>query len=203
MLILAYYAARGSQDDLRNLRIAVAMPVFIFVALCVNTVIVQITPVSYDPMLLRLDCGVSEAIYHWTLASSSRFIAAAWVYAVLPLVAAVVIGYTTRRARLHLLSAILLAAVLAVPCYILLPAVGPAHIGQRIAVRNCMPSLHLTWAMLLWLNAHPNWMRRCVFGFALLTAFATLATGEHYAVDLLAAVPFTWAVQELSRPAKQ
>jgi len=37
--------------------------------------------------------------------------------------------------------------------------------------------------------------------FVLLTAFSTLGTGEHYSVDLVAAVPFALGVQWLARVA--
>jgi len=56
----------------------------------------------------------------------------------------------------------------------LMPAVGPVHIGQPFAVRNCNASLHLTWAALLWLNARLFWLRWFLFGFMLVTALATL-----------------------------
>lgn len=90
------------------------------------------------------------------------------------------------------------AAVLAVPCYLLVPAAGPAYAGQANALRNCMPSLHLTWAALLWIDARKAGLRRGLLIFMGMTAIATLATGEHYVLDLIAAVPFTWAVHRLS-----
>src|ERR1039458_1694808 len=61
-----------------------------------------------------------------------------------------------------------------------------------------MPSLHLTGALLLWIHASPR-MRIPMLIFAILTAPAALGRGEHYAVDLLAALPFTAVVSVAAR----
>ncbi|MGA9529710.1 MAG: phosphatase PAP2 family protein [Terriglobales bacterium] len=64
--------------------------------------------------------------------------------------------------------------------------------------RNAMPSLHMTWALLvLWISRD---MRRGTWHaaiFAILTAVATLSTGEHYLVDLVVAFPFALAIWNL------
>ncbi len=84
-------------------------------------------------------------------------------------------------------------SVLAAPS----PAVGPAWVGVVNAPRNAMPSLHMTWALLaLWYSP-----RRLLWASAVsvrLTALATVGLGEHYLIDLAAAVPFTWAVVKLA-----
>lgn len=63
--------------------------------------------------------------------------------------------------------------------------------------RNGAPSMHLGWAMILWLLAHlaeaPRW--RAFFAIVVgLTVIATLGKGEHYAIDLVVAVPFVVGV---------
>jgi hypothetical protein len=201
--VLTFNAVRGSKMDQQNLRIAVALPLFIVLSAFVNTQIAHFTPQIYDAALLKADFGVSAAVRRWTAACRLRLVISAAFYVALPPAAALVIAGTTGRMRTHLLRALCLAAVLSVPCYFLLPAVGPVHIGQPFAWRNCMPSLHLTWAALLWLNARPIWLMWFAFAFMLFTAFATLATGEHYVLDLVAAVPFTWLIQRLSEPVAQ
>ncbi len=198
VIILAYYAASGNQVAEQNFQIAVLLPLFVVLTNTVNDKIAHLTPHLFDAALLRADCGISAAIRHWTLARPLRLAITNVLYGALPLAASGVIAYTTGRDRSQLLRALCFAALLAVPCYLLLPAVGPAYIGQPLAPRNCMPSLHVTWAALLWLNAQPVWLRRAAFCFMLITAFTTLATGEHYVLDLVAAVPFTWIVQQLS-----
>ena len=63
--------------------------------------------------------------------------------------------------------------------------------------RNAVPSLHLTWALLIWLNTRglPRWARLAAAALALATVFDTLATGEHYLFDLIVSLPFTLWMQ--------
>ena len=65
--------------------------------------------------------------------------------------------------------------------------------------RNGVPSLHMTWALLIWLNTRSvsRWARFAALAFALATAFDTLASGEHYLFDLVVALPFTLSMQAL------
>jgi hypothetical protein len=73
---------------------------------------------------------------------------------------------------------------------------------QRIPVdwlipRNGVPSLHFTWALLIWWNTRTltRWGRAAAAAFVLATAFDTMATGEHYLFDLIAALPFALCMQ--------
>lgn len=75
------------------------------------------------------------------------------------------------------------------------PAIGPHWYidGYTMAMRHCIPAVDLTWALLLALNARsllrvPLWIYACVF------PVASILIGEHYLVDLIAAVPYTLAV---------
>jgi hypothetical protein len=63
--------------------------------------------------------------------------------------------------------------------------------------RNAVPSLHLTWALLIWLNTRglSRWARLAAAGLAVATVFDTLATGEHYLFDLIVSLPFTLWMQ--------
>lgn len=64
-------------------------------------------------------------------------------------------------------------------------------------IRNCMPSLHTTWALLIVINSAglSRMLRTGAIIFAILTVAATLALGQHYLIDLIVAVPFTVAIQ--------
>ena len=64
-------------------------------------------------------------------------------------------------------------------------------------VRNAMPSLHMAWALLVWINAAPlpRAFRVMTLIYAFLTVIVVLGLGEHYIVDLAVAVPFTVLVQ--------
>jgi membrane-associated phospholipid phosphatase len=60
-----------------------------------------------------------------------------------------------------------------------------------------MPSLHLTWAMLVAWGVTGR--RRWAFGiYAALMSLAVVAGGEHYFIDVLAAGPFFWMVTRLA-----
>ncbi len=63
--------------------------------------------------------------------------------------------------------------------------------------RNCMPSLHSGWALLVWWNARPLAApaRAAASAFLAVTLLATVGLGFHYAVDLVAAFPLTMAMQ--------
>lgn len=63
--------------------------------------------------------------------------------------------------------------------------------------RNGVPSLHFSWALLIWWNTRtlPRWARITALAFVLATAFDALATGEHYLFDLIAALPFSLCMQ--------
>jgi hypothetical protein len=57
-----------------------------------------------------------------------------------------------------------------------------------------MPSMHFTWAALVAFNVRGRW-RVPFAAYAALMGLATVAGGEHYCVDVIAAVPFALAVQ--------
>ncbi|MGH9501185.1 MAG: phosphatase PAP2 family protein [Terriglobales bacterium] len=63
--------------------------------------------------------------------------------------------------------------------------------------RNAVPSLHLTWALLIWLNTRglPRWAQGLAGALVVATVFDTLATGEHYLFDLIVSLPFTLWMQ--------
>jgi spermidine synthase len=68
--------------------------------------------------------------------------------------------------------------------------------------RNGMPSMHFGWLLaaciVWWQSGTRPWSRALMIATAVLTAIATLYLGEHYAVDLVVAVPFVLATIALS-----
>jgi len=156
-----------------------------------NNLVVRMTSGTIDDTLLRLEHGVSVTMYHWVLAHHFCCLFLAAVYCALPVAEALVLIVSARR--LACLASIVLAGLFAPIFYMIFPAVGPAWVGVADAPRNCVPSLHLTWALLLILYI-PGRLRLLAIIFAVLTACATLGLGQHYIIDLIAAVPYTWAV---------
>lgn len=124
----------------------------------------------------------------------------------------------TRGVGVNLLLAYAISGTIASLLYILCPATGPSHVFREafprllpdpstvswnlsafapLSPRNAMPSLHFAWAVILWrsVKGARRWVRFSAAGFAFLTGLATVGSGEHYVVDLIAAVPFLVALE--------
>lgn len=125
--------------------------------------------------------------------------------------------------RTLILNACFAAGVIGFAFYQLYPACGPIYAFPRdfpfggipthdiarlvlrpipmgaLLPRNAMPSLHMTWALLIWWNLRScgRFAHAMGFVFAMLTAMGTLGTGEHYLVDLVVAFPFTLMIQSI------
>ena len=146
------------------------------------------------------------------------------IYIALPLPLALVYAAHLRGKKENafaVMLAFLVTGPLGVLCYNMVPAIGPAHFfGPAFPFhppstadvlhttvipiltsgpRNAMPSLHLAWVLLVWWNSRglAVWIRSIAMAFVILTAMATIGTGEHYFVDLIVAFPFSLMVQAL------
>lgn len=122
-------------------------------------------------------------------------------------------GWPTR----HALLSVLVAGVAGHVMYAAFPLIGPKYVfgltmdflgpssfpnplPARLTMprdipnvpRNCMPSLHFAWALILYWQARALGRGWAAAGlvFAVLTALSTLGFALHYAVDLIAAVPY-------------
>ncbi|MFI5095207.1 MAG: phosphatase PAP2 family protein [Candidatus Acidiferrales bacterium] len=177
--------------------IAIFLPVFVILRAPLNYGIVLLTPHTVDAALLSLDYGFSAMVYSWFSHHAVAFGVIRFAYLdALPFWIAVVLAFADKPMQIFRLM--VWATIAAVPCYLLCPAVGPVWIHTANAPRNCMPSLHLAWALLiLWYS--PRYLRIPSAVLVALTALATLGLGEHYAIDLVAALPFTVAVCALAR----
>ena len=137
--------------------------------------------------------------------------------------AAVYAGYMPRRQKpiWELIEMLFAPAIVGYLFFSIFPVCGPRYalssyfpntylpystlprlILERVPVspmfpRNGVPSLHMTWALVIWLNSRglPRWARAAALALVLATAFDTLATGEHYLFDLVVALPFTLCMQ--------
>lgn len=121
-------------------------------------------------------------------------------------------------ARASLMLQFLAATLLGYPLYYLMPALAPGYffMGQfpdhlpaagsvaagivpapEATFRNAMPSLHTTWLVLVFLALRhsPLWARLTGAVLLAATLLATLGFGEHYAVDLIAALPLVLLVR--------
>lgn len=178
-------------------------------------------PRTPDLLALAFDAsfGAQASFAMGRLFASHRWLAVTsmLVYQALPLAAAVVLGSLARRDADRASAvgwSIVVAGALGFGLYHLFPLAGPKatfagfpdavpQVGPGIlpwvelppSYRNAMPSLHTTWALLVFLGSQAcGRAEKALAGTALVfTLIATLGSGEHYLVDLVVAVPFTVA----------
>lgn len=84
--------------------------------------------------------------------------------------------------------------------YSQLKLVAPEMISiARRYPRNGVPSLHMSWAILMWWSCRrlPRWMQAAAVVYVLVTLVDTMGVGEHYAFDLVVAFPFSLSMQAL------
>jgi hypothetical protein len=185
-------------------------------------------PKTFDLFLYSFDCSLraqfsflmGQLFWMWPWLRFACLV----IYIALPLPLALVYAAHLRGKKenaLAVMLAFLVTGPLGVLFYNMLPACGPAHIfGAAFpwhplstadamhmnavpvllkGARNAIPSLHMTWVLLVWWNSRGLrlWVRAIALVFLVLTAMATLGTGEHYFVDLVVAFPFSLMVQSL------
>lgn len=147
------------------------------------------------------------------------------VYLLAPVGLALVYGAQRRSGRpivIDVGAALIVTTVIGFALYQLFPACGPGYVFHdaypfqppawtsvasrrpfpMTAPRNCVPSLHTAWALLLvWSSrGQAAWLRGVTTAFLGFTLLATMGLGEHYLPDLVIAVPFTAATQALVAP---
>jgi len=149
---------------------------------------------------------------------------------VLAIAATYALSLGRRGQPARVLAVMLLAGFAGILAYHLLPACGPVYLlgsecftGEFPAScatvvaadlrpvqidpsfpRNAMPSLHVGWALLVYwcciaICPTSRW-RWLTLAYLVLTTLATLAGGEHYLVDLVAASPFALAIWTVCFP---
>jgi hypothetical protein len=186
---------------------AAAMPVLDLGALQIDTAAFGFLPSAWAVELAR-----ASPLLRRTLAI---------VYELLPLAMAAAFGLEARAPRrlpFGVLKGMLACGFAAAAMYALTPVAGPFYVfgpsfPQQLgallqapagwlgtqpgfAPRNAFPSYHLAWALLaVILTLRFHGALRAAFGaYAALIALATLALGEHYLIDLVAAFPALLAV---------
>jgi hypothetical protein len=166
-------------------------------------------------------------------ASAALRLPALLVYTSLPFIMALIYALRLpqgiEKPSWDMITLFMLAGIGGWALYNLLPATGPAYVFgvnfpwhslpytmlgrlalDRIPVspdvpRNAIPSLHMAWVILLFWNAKdlPRAFRIFMAIYVTLTAVATLGIGEHYFVDLVAALPFALFVQAVVWPGEK
>lgn len=196
----------------------------------VLSVTTALHPQTYDLYLYAADQGYGIPICAWTGQFLARqhwlFVTCAQVYESLPLAVSLLYAYQRSGAKplgIRVLAAFLGGGVAVYALYNILPGAGPYyafdkafpdHLPQAVGLhvvkllqegpRNAIPSMHLGCALLIFWNCRQvgRWV---YFGSALylvITVLACLGLGEHYVVDLVAAVPYVLLLQAVCAPAE-
>jgi hypothetical protein len=212
LIVMGISFVRRERDKYPAFCVAVMLPVF-SVLMCIPLRIVSaLHPHTVDSLLYRVDLAIGLdpiAVYHFVQRTAWLKRLVDIVYFGLPV--PVAIAQAWERPRVMLRSMFMASVVAVAVCYNLVPAVGPAYaLADPLAAnlqwlsdpgsgaRNCFPSMHLGCALLLAWNLRGRSLRCCAWVYVALTAFATIGTGEHYFIDLIAAVPFCWAIQTVA-----
>lgn len=184
-------------------------------------------PTTYDERVLQVDpafgAPLSFAVARLTAAVPGLASLCKAVYVALPLALGLVHA-ARRRAGVHgdLLVAFVALTAVGYLGYHVVPVAGPVYAfpslfpatppdwgalaAGRAPVqpmpRNCMPSLHTAWALLVWWDARPLGAaaRTAAAAFFAITLLATVGLGFHYGVDLVAAWPLAMAVDAWNAP---
>ncbi len=173
---------------------------------------------SYDMYLLAIDQKLGLGWFVGKLFLESPALAGFCnvAYWGLPLAfAALYLCLPSKRDRSCLWRSMIITGILLYFTYHACPAAGPKYIFPNWPYAephtapavvftkeplNCMPSGHLTWALLIyWFSSTcRSPVRIAALIFLVLTGLATLGQGEHYWIDLIVAVPFAFLVYRLS-----
>jgi uncharacterized membrane protein len=195
-------------------------------ALCeaATTYLSRLVPFKLDQYVFRIDglLGFQPSFVLGRLAEHHLWleIAGQVAYGALPCaVLAVCAAYLwagSQRETLGVICAFLLNLFLAIPIYLLIPVCGPVFAfprfpfvephslsPHRIAILeppNGIPSVHTSTALLiLWLVW--RWPLGRILGtiYLALIIFSTLASGQHYLLDLVIALPYALGILVISR----
>jgi hypothetical protein len=204
IIILASTLRASPRECWDDMVTAIAYIAFLGIGLQIQELLIRIFPNTVDFALLRADhiIGFDPVAFAHGVSQHKIIMAPIIIgYTLLPAVIGVAwVAEQDRRAR----RSAIIGGTLCWVFYAIFPAVGthnydwPTGVASQVLPRNCLPSMHLTWAILIAWNARSRSLRAVLWGYAVLTAIATIVVGDHYLVDLIAAVPYSAAVQWLS-----
>ena len=204
---------------------AFGIPLFAFITALLLVFTGIANPTTKDAVLLEADRALG-GLPSYAIATALTGHAALWTFARiaygwLPLELALVVAVAVRRGLPAMrpgpiLFACALAGVLGAAAYWICPATGPREafpgfpslrpgplplteisVAPRFP-RNAIPSLHFTWAWLLWRMTRPlPWLHYLALACLIGVVVGTLGFGEHYVIDLVVALPFATAVEAI------
>ena len=225
VLTLLACQARGAErrSVLDVLEPALILPGFVILAYPMGYLTAALWPTTWDHRLFLVDAAfgapLSFVVGRWAAAVPQLLAICLAVYVALPLALMLVQAMRQRQGERSsdALVAFIVLTLVGYVGYMAVPVAGPVYAfgdlfpalppdpltlsaAKSLAPpvpRNCMPSLHSGWALLVWWNARPlpRVARVVASVFLAITLLSTVALGFHYVVDLVAAFPLTMAVQ--------
>jgi hypothetical protein len=199
---------RRSSDRMMDFTLAAFFASYPILLAMATLTIEYLRPRTIDLTLFHADGAIGlDPFSLINLVAHARWLNLLLFFAYVSLPIVIALAWVLERSPV-MLRAVAIAPLAAFVLYLLFPAVGPIYALTRSAPhmlvpweqianvpRNCFPSMHLGWALLVALNARrPAW-RAVTWSFAVLTGFATVGLGEHYYVDLIVAAPFCLVIQ--------
>lgn len=221
-LDLIWGRTEPSASSGRTLLISMIFPLCLFCTAVCLSFLDRASAQTYDHFLYVFDASLgfspSFAVGQLFTTVPSLRAVCYYAYEFLPLAMSVAfISDQSRSSRssINLLVLFLTTSISGYVVYHLYPAVGPIYVWPNqfpwhplpaaavslekcspgAAARNAMPSLHLAAALVIWFVSRgwQFWLRIPAGLLVLMTVLATLGFGEHYAIDLVVAVPLVVA----------
>lgn len=200
VILLGALLRRARRYRREDLFTAAGFAIFIICAAEAHLLLIHLFPTTKDALLMHIDQAMGfDARVVMAFVERHHPLWSGFDVVYCSLSALIGLAWTLEHDRTMRLAAII-GGVLCFPLYAAVPAVGPgwfnmATLSAAAAPRNCMPSMHLTWAILIAWNAKSRPLRIALWLYVGLIAAATIALGQHYLIDLFAAVPYTAAIQ--------
>lgn len=211
---------------LRLLETAI-FPAFLVVARLPVELTVILHPISLDAQFLHVDQTVFGGQPSWVVGRLFQRndiirLGETLLYIEMPVAAAYVYILERRKAgakrpKMDVQIAFLITGVVGVVLYQLCAVAGPRPAFEKFfpfaipkpdivehvpylagtRFRNAIPSLHTTWALLVYWHARKHGVGPRIFGavWVVLTIVAMLGLGEHWLVDVAISVPFAVAIR--------
>lgn len=168
----------------------------------------NLLPWKYDHVLIRIDESLgfsAAAVARWSLQHGCLLPLVVIYQLMVPMMICWFFVTRHRNLRESFVLAYIVELVAGPLMYSILPACGPIYAFgaqwlhpyavqagpiQLVGSPNAFPSLHVGTALVLVVFAPGKFWRCVALAFLGGTVFATLATGEHYGIDLIAGLAF-------------
>ncbi len=191
-------------------------PAYALMSLCWLKVVTFLTPLTYDDLLNKIDISVfGSSPDQWVKVFITNntwlgdwFLFFYGLLGFYPVILGAIMYANKEIFQFRRLTlSFILTGFIGWVFYLFFPAIGPVYMEANLPIdsfvqvfRNCFPSLHTTWGLLVLIYAWKY--KRKVFAWLLLPVsqmiLATVFLRYHYIVDLAAAIPFTLFIYWLS-----